>query len=63
VAIILIAGGSMEMVCRAANGWIADKKIMTAVHQYALCTFIAAVMCILCAVISGLPGKSDFAPQ
>jgi len=57
VALVLIAGGVMEMISRPLNGWIADRRIMTAVHQYALCTFIASVACILCAIISGLPGE------
>ena len=57
VAIALIVGGCLEIPSRIGNGYLADKKIMSTIEQYSLCTLLTGVFTILCSSISGLPGQ------
>ena len=62
VATLLMIGGLIELPCRAINGIIADRHIITRVNQFILYTFIAACTSLTTAAISGVEGRIITSP-
>ncbi|XP_067951282.1 monocarboxylate transporter 12-B-like [Watersipora subatra] len=56
VAVAMMIAGVGEIPSRIANGFLADKKLVTITTQYALAMLISGLMCLICAFISGLAG-------
>jgi len=54
---LLMIGGLIELPCRAINGIIVDRHIITAANQFTLYTFIAACTSVTTAAISGVKGR------
>ena len=56
IAISFIVGGVIEIPSRILVGYVADKWISnTALYAFGM--FVPGFMSLLCAIISGLPGK------
>lgn len=57
VSALLAGSGILEAVMKISNGWLADRKLMTAYSQMSLCMLITGVAALFCAAISGTAGK------
>ena len=57
MAIVMIIAGGLEIPCRIANGVLVDRHLITATQQYILSLIITAILTLICAIVSGLPGK------
>lgn len=56
VSVALILVGCLEVPARIANGYLADKKIMSTTEQYMICALITGVTSLLSCLIPGLSG-------
>ena len=57
VALMMLFAGVVEIPCRIANGFLADRHIISSLSQFAICIFCAGFMSLLCAIFSGIAGK------
>lgn len=57
VALALTIAGVVEIPARIVNGFLADRKIMSAVTHLSLCMCLTGTAALLCATISGLEGR------
>lgn len=56
IANIMAVTGVIEIVCRIAHGWIADRKVMPAITQLALVLFLSGIAAFIAAIIPGVIG-------
>lgn len=57
VAILLGVAGGVEIPSRTFNGWLADRKFVSAYKQLAFCMLVTGICACLCGIISGVAGK------
>ena len=49
--------GIVEIPCRKGNGFLSDRKYMTATSQYTLCLLVAGLLTLLATLLPGVAGK------
>ena len=57
VSILLSITGAVEIPLRIGNGFIADRKYVSASTHVGICMLVAGVAALLCATISGTAGN------
>lgn len=56
LSIVMAATGACEIVCRIINGWVADRKLVTALIQLSLVLLMTGGAMFLAALIPGIVG-------
>ena len=57
IATLFTAAGCAEIPARIFNGWLADRGVMSAMNQLALCMTITGICALICAIVSSTPGN------
>ena len=57
VALATMISGIVEIPCRIGNGFLSDRKYMTATSQYTLCLLVAGLLTLLATLLPGVAGK------
>ena len=59
VALLMLLGGVLEIPSRVINGYLSDRGFISNLNQFTFSIFLAGLMALLCAIISGLSGTHD----
>ena len=59
VALLMLLGGVLEIPSRIINGYLSDRGFISNLNQFTFSIFLAGLMALLCAIISGLSGTHD----
>lgn len=59
VALAMVFSGIVEIPCRICNGFLADRKYMSATAQYTLCLFMCGALTLGATYLPGTAGRCD----